>query len=336
MNILIVCINFYPSIGGLETITEILSKEFVRKGHEVTIITNTPDNHTKEFPFTILRNPSFLEVIKAYLKCDVFVHQVMSLKYIWPLFLYRKPWFVVYHQVNWEYGIKGKIKKMMSTFSNNICVSKTTALGYGLRRYTIINNAYNDSIFKNLNLQERRDIAFVGRLSRYKGLYLLIDAFNMFKANTNSDCKLNIIGDSRERGQIEQYANETRYGNDIYFWGMRTPEEVAKILNHNRVLAVTSTKPYLEAFGIVVLEGLACGCCVIGSSGDGIEEALNGFGFVYRNGDVKSLSDAFTKNYQKINSNNEDETLKVYLDSRSSSKVAEEYLYHFKNHKRNQ
>lgn len=290
-----VSINFYPSIGGIEIITENLANEFVKMGHQVTVITNSPDDNSRTFPFTVLRNPSKRETFKAYKKCDVYVHQAISLKYVWPLFILRKPFFIVYHQVGWEPGIKGKIKKLFSYFAHNICVSETTAKGYGLKKFDVIYNAYNNEVFKQTNFGERKDIVFVGRLNREKGVYLLIDAFNEFKERTNSDYKLDLVGDSNERIDIEEYAKTTKYYSDIHFLGSKKPEEVAQILNEHKVLAVTSTHPYYEAFGIVVLEGLACGCTVVGADGDGIEEALHRLGLLYHNGDVTSLRRALTK-----------------------------------------
>lgn len=199
MKILIVSINFYPSIGGIEILTENLAREFIKLGHNVTIITNTPDNKNKIFPFQVLRNPNKKEVIAAYRRCDVFVHQSISLKYVWPLFVLKRPFFIVYHQVGWEKGIKGKIKKLFSYFAHNICVSQTTAKGYGLRNYNVIYNSYNDSVFKYTNYGDRKDIVFVGRLNKDKGVYLLIKAFNKLKDETHSIVQLNFVGDSNEK-----------------------------------------------------------------------------------------------------------------------------------------
>lgn len=322
MNILMVSINFYPSIGGIEIVTENLAKEFIKMGHQVTVITNTPDDKSRTFPFTVLRNPSKKETFKAYKECDVYVHQAISLKYVWPIFLLRKPFFIVYHQVGWEPGFKGRIKKVFSRFAHNICVSETTAKGYGLKKYDVIYNAYNDKVFKQVNFGERKDIAFVGRLNRDKGAYLLIEAFNDFKERTHSDYELNLIGDSNERVDIEKYAKATKYSNDIHFLGSKKPEEIAVILNEHKILAVTSTHPYYEAFGIVVLEGLACGCIVVGADGDGIEEALHGCGLLYKNGDAKQLSQQL-EDSTLINFN---EKSQIWLQSRNFKCVANEYI----------
>lgn len=319
---------FYPHIGGLENITESLADEFVQMGHSVIVITNTIDKGKKEFPYIVLRKPSMKKIWEAYKWCDIFVHQQISLKLIWPYFLKKKPWFVVFHQVGWQEGIKGKIKSIMVKLSNNICVSKTTANGYKLKTYDLIYNAYNDNVFKYANNYIRKDIAFVGRLTKAKGVYLLIDAFNRFKRETGSDYVLKLIGDSSERKNIEEYAKQTTYAEDIYFLGAKEPIEISTILNECDILAVTSTHPYYEAFGIVVLEGLACGCTVIGADGDGIEEALHSFGILYKNGDEQDLCNAIIKAYNlpqdaKIANN---ALAAEWLNSRTKRKVAEEYI----------
>lgn len=322
-----VSINFYPSIGGIEILTANLAKEFVKMGHQVSIITNTPDDNSKTFPFRILRNPSKTEVFNAYKNCDIFIHQSISLKYVWPLFLRYKPFFIVYHQVGWENGIKGLIKRFFSFFSHNICVSKTTAKAYKLKSYHIIYNAFDNKIFNCTNNQNRKDIVFVGRLNKDKGAYLLIDAFNQYKKLTNSNYQLNMIGDSIEKKCIVEYALKTEYAHEIHFLGSKSPKEIATILNSSHILAVTSTHPYYEAFGIVVLEGLACGCIVVGADGDGIEEALHNNGILYKNGDTKALCNALIKAHNTTN--NLSFKAKEWLNSRTIFNVATQYIQLF-------
>lgn len=328
MNILMTVESFYPHIGGLESITESLANEFFSMGHSVVVITNTTEKGEKDFPYTVLRKPSLLKIWETYNWCDVFVHQQISLKMIWPLFLKRKPWYVVFHQVHWQNGIKGRIKFLVTKFSRNISVSRTTANGYGLKKSCIIYNAYNNDDFQRTNYEVRKDIAFVGRLTKEKGVYLLIDAFNQFKSRTDSNYILKIIGDSQERADIERYALQSQYANDIHFFGSKTPKEISAILNETDILAVTSTHPYYEAFGIVALEGLACGCSVIGADGDGIEEALHTCGILYKNGDVNDLCKALiiASNLTEKDKMEQYQKSVEWLKTRTKHNVASEYL----------
>ena len=334
MNILMMSINFYPSVGGIEIITENLANEFVRQGHSVTVVTNTPigENREKVYLFKLLRNPSFWGVFQEYRKCDVYVHQAISLKYIWPLFLLKKPFFIVYHQVGWQRGIKGLLKKAVSILGHHICVSNTVAKGYKLKSYDVIYNAYDNEVFNAVNEGRRADILFVGRLSKDKGGYLLIDAFNGFKRETGSDYHLNIIGDGPERKDIEAYASSTQFSQYISFLGQMSSKQVAHWLNRSHILAVPSTHPYYEAFGIVVLEGLACGCTVVGSDGDGIEEALHSAGILYKNGSWEDLCNALVKAYEMSEKEVQEKRkiAKEWLVQRRLSNVAFEYIKIFR------
>lgn len=329
MNILMASVFFYPHIGGIESVTEFLADEFTRMGHNVTVITRTTETGDKQFSYKVLRNPSKKELWNAYCHCDVFVHQGISLLWVWPLLLKRKPWFIVYHGTNYQKGYLGYLKKLCSYFANNIAVSETTAHGYRLHKASVIYNSYNNSIFKNTNSAERTGFVFLGRLQKEKGCYVLLDAFEKFKQATKSDFRLTFVGDGPDKTQIEIYSRSLSSHKDIHFTGFKYAKEAAEILNQNKILIVPST--YIEAFGIVVLEGLACGCIVIGSDSDGIEEALGDNGFLFKKGNVDELCQKM-KDFYSIP--HEDclklqEKANKWLDYLSLRKVAIAYIDEF-------
>lgn len=45
-----------------------------------------------------------------------------------------------------------------------------------------------------------------------------------------------------------------------------------------------------EPFKIVALEGIACGCVVVGSKGGGLKDAIGPCGLTFDNGDVAGLT----------------------------------------------
>ena len=47
---------------------------------------------------------------------------------------------------------------------------------------------------------------------------------------------------------------------------------------------------WLEPFGIVALEGIACGCVVVGSAGGGLKDAIGPCGVTFPNGDIQTLT----------------------------------------------
>jgi len=59
-------------------------------------------------------------------------------------------------------------------------------------------------------------------------------------------------------------------------------------LNEARILVVPSL--WNEPFGIVALEGIACGLAVVGSAGGGLPEAIGPCGLTFPNGDAAALA----------------------------------------------
>jgi len=65
-------------------------------------------------------------------------------------------------------------------------------------------------------------------------------------------------------------------------------EELVQLLNRHKIMVVPSV--WDEPFGVVALEGIACGCVVIGSEGGGLKQAIGSCGITYKNGDIEQLT----------------------------------------------
>ena len=70
-------------------------------------------------------------------------------------------------------------------------------------------------------------------------------------------------------------------------------DKLVELLNRHKVLVVPSR--YDEPFGIVALEGIACGCVVVGSNRGGLRESIGPCGFTFPNGDVSALAQALAR-----------------------------------------
>ena len=94
LKILVWSYSFHPKIGGIETMTEILGREFAALGHRVTVITLTPASTSapESFPFRVVRAPSRLQLLSLVAGCDVFLHNHLSLRVAFPLLFFRRPW----------------------------------------------------------------------------------------------------------------------------------------------------------------------------------------------------------------------------------------------------
>ena len=114
MNILVFSTVFYPAIGGIENQTLILVKEFVKKGHNVKVLTY--QNKKAELPgIEICYAPDYKKFVLLYLWCDIFYMPNISLKGIWlRLFNPHKQWIISHN--DFHFFQKGDIVSKLKHF----------------------------------------------------------------------------------------------------------------------------------------------------------------------------------------------------------------------------
>ena len=97
MRILLCSHWFFPSYGGVETVSRILAEEFVKAGASVTVVTKTPGANI-DAPYQVVRRPSFDAVRKLGNQSDV-IFQSLDLvaRHLVPLSLTRKPVVIAHH-----------------------------------------------------------------------------------------------------------------------------------------------------------------------------------------------------------------------------------------------
>ncbi|HEY9600525.1 MAG TPA: glycosyltransferase family 4 protein [Allocoleopsis sp.] len=329
MNILIYSPLFYPSIGGIETTLSILAHEFVERGHEVKVVSHVPANDSKEFPFQVIRNPNWQKLLKLTQWCDIYFQGCISLKGIWPLLMIRKP-LVVTHQTwycrsDGSIGLQDYLKRYLTQFSTNI--SASLALAKHLRgSSTVIHNPYREEIFYKMpEIPRDRDLVFLGRLVSDKGVHLLLDALAHLKA-LGLTPTLDIIGSGPEEPKLRQQVKQLELANQVNFVGAKVEKELAQLLNAHQILVVPSLWP--EPFGIVALEGIACGCVVIGSEQGGLTDAIGPCGVTFPNGDVSALTQALfdlLTHPERLATYRE--KAELHLSHHTKATVAEAYLH---------
>ncbi len=307
MKILIYSPAFLPHIGGLEIGQALLADRLTRLGQEVTVVTATaaPAAGTgigaadggsgaaaEGFPYRVLRQPTPVALLRAVRSCDVFFQANVSLRGLWPLLLVRRPWAVSHHswycrsdgRIAWQDRLKRRLLRFAAV---SISVSTAMAADLGSPSF-VIPNAYRDDLFRLLPGVERdRCFVFLGRMVSDKGVDLLIAALARLAARGLRP-RLSIVGDGVERPALERQAALLGVAAQIEFLGTRTDGELVALLNRHRVLVMPSR--YDEPFGVAALEGIACGCVVVGSAGGGLPEAIGPCGRVFRNGSAEELA----------------------------------------------
>lgn len=292
MKILIYSPKFYPSVGGLENLTLMLALEFIKKGHDVKVIC-FEQTGTDSCGVETYYQPSVFKQIALFFWSSVFYMPNLSLKGIWLLFINPFKNWVVSH--NGWYGPENgkaksaneKVKLFLLKFTKNISVSNAVA-AYLPVKSIVIPNCYDATIFHSAyEINRSSDVLFVGRLVSDKGIDVLINACLLLWGK-GLNFQLHVIGQGEMVNWIAKTIEENQLQEKVLLKGKITGQELAQEINAHKIMVVPST--WNEPFGIVALEGLACGCKVICSSGGGLPEAVGAFGDLFENGNVEELT----------------------------------------------
>jgi glycogen(starch) synthase len=286
MNILLTAHRFFPDVGGTETAAESTAHEFSKAGHKVVVITQTPGERLPMALYELVRRPSVQRLLELYDWCDVVVQEILALRSSWPLLLIRKPW-VVIHQ-DWMdrgSGLRVWLKLQLPRFAKNIAVSQAVADRLPVPA-TVILNAYRSEVFcPPFGNNRSDDVIFVGRLIRGKGVGVLIDAMRELERR-GIHRKLTIVGTGPDGAEFKGAAK----GLPVTFVGVKRDRELSELIAEHKIMVVPSVEP--EPFGIVALEGLACGCLVVASAHGGLPEAVGPHGVLFEPGNAIALADA--------------------------------------------
>ena len=291
MKILLGSHHFFPSTGGIETVSNLFAREFVERGHEVRVVTQTPGNG--DFPFAVIRQPGTFELIQQVRWCDVFLQNNISLRTLWPLLFVRRPLFIAHQtwitnpdgSTGWLHWLKRCVLRHATSFAISGAIAESLPVP-SIR----VGNPYDDEVFKGSPTElKKRELIFVGRLVSDKGASLLLDALKLM----TTKARLTMVGNGPERAALEKQTAESGLQAQVEFAGSRHGEQLADALREHEILVVPSL--WQEPFGIVALEGIACGCVVIGSAGGGLAEAIDSCGVTFPNGDARALANAMTR-----------------------------------------
>lgn len=291
MKILIYSPSFYPNIGGLETIIADLATEFSIQGYIVKVVSQTPNTDSKKFAFEVIRQPKPRHLLKLIRWCDIYFQACISLKGIFPLFAVPKPLVASHH--NWYCRPNGNkswqdyLKKFVSLFATNVSVSYAIARQLPGKSLVIPNCYQEDTFYLMPEVKRDKELIFLGRLVSDKGVNLLLQAIANLKEQQLTP-RLTIIGNGPEEKKLRQQTKDLDIENQVDFVGVKKERELTELLNSHQIMVVPSL--WNEPFGIVALEGIACGCVVVGSEGGGLKDAIGACGVTFPNDDVSALT----------------------------------------------
>jgi len=148
-------------------------------------------------------------------------------------------------------------------------------------KIAVINNGINPEEYKldiKQNVVEKEfTILSVSSLIKSKGIDINIKAISILKKKY-PDLKYCIVGDGEERDNLKRLVAELKVEENVFFTGRLPHEEAVQYMNKASIMSLPS---WMEGFGIVYIEAMACGKPVVAVRGQGIEDVIveseNGF-----------------------------------------------------------
>ena len=159
-------------------------------------------------------------------------------------------------------------------------------------------------------------IGYVGRLVEPKGLTLLIEVL----LDLPDFCRVVFIGHGPMKGELEELAKRLNVGNRVIFKEVIPPQDVPLEMQKMDVFVLPSlTRPnWMEQFGRVLIEAMACETPVIGSSSGEIPRVIDNAGLIFPEGNVQELNRCIRKLL-------DDPGLYAQLATRGRQRVLEHY-----------
>ena len=163
--------------------------------------------------------------------------------------------------------------------ADRVCVVRN---GVDLERYRMNHQAPDHT-------DRRPIIAFAGQLIPEKGAMTLLKAVARLKdGDSNVAVKLRIAGNGPLEGELRQFAID-HHLESVEFVGQVT--DVRRFFQEATIVVVPSE--WAEAAGLVAMEAMACGACVLASDRGGLPEIIGRDGeggLLFRAGDVGDLA----------------------------------------------
>jgi glycosyltransferase involved in cell wall biosynthesis len=327
MRILLYSYVFWPSVGGVETITATLADNIIRLGHDCVVVTETPLNGKEEIGnYEVVRKPGYKKRLTLARQSSI-IHSNGSSVAMFPYARLAGRPFIWTHNgyqvscvdgLGWLDGeaapmspvaslryhyrkrgltcllkesVKLTVRRLIANHVDlNIACTQWVAQRQPLSNQVVAYTPYSLKNFASASREEPTvyDFIYVGRLVSEKGLPDLIKAFHLLVSDSQyQGVTLAIVGDGFMKTSLQEMTDELKLNRNVFFLGSKQGADLVKAIAQSRIGIVPSR--WEEPMGGVSLELLAAGKNLIVSADGGHAECVGDAGLKFKNGDYNGL-----------------------------------------------
>lgn len=165
------------------------------------------------------------------------------------------------------FPISKTLLKCCIKFADEVyCLDEKIAKLFKLKKFKVVRNGMRLNSHKKVS-QKFKTITFVGWIIEQKGIFDLLDAWNLIDEKVG--WKINVIGpaSNENKKRLEEYVS-----TDVHYLGELERDDVLRCLADSYIFALPS---HTEGFPYAVLEAMSAGCCLFVSDVGGINALFN-------------------------------------------------------------
>jgi len=325
VNILLYAFPFAPQIGGLERLTENTARRLAGRGHQVTVVTDTPAARPDGYPFRVLRRPALWALVAAIRRSDVVhLNGFDAAVFACAAFFWRP---IVWQHIDYDtvdprglcshYGRScdfhlrrcwrclrsdhsrvGSLRTLAAfaakVIASRLVEANLVAATYAARRLRLP-RAYLLPLGVDVSQFSPVDapaggfsLLFSGRHVPAKGCDVLVRAAALCREQ-GLPVRTVIAGDGPHRPSTERLARSLGLNGSVTFTGFVPDSDLVKLIQASSAVVVPSTND--EYYCLAALEAMSCGIPVIASDAGSLPEILGSSGLLFPPGNAQALAD---------------------------------------------
>ena len=217
----------------------------------------------------------------------------------------------LYKNIDMMIAVTNLVKEQLEKYIPKDIRPKIETSYIGANTPKLLSNEEKNSLKKSFNITDEFIVCIVGRIEEAKGQHIVLEAVESLR-KSGIKIKTLVVG----HYMYENYFNNLKnsYPNDIFTGFVSNPTDFMQISD----CVVLATKK--ETFGLVIIEAMKCGVCVLGSNSGGPLESIDDMktGIHFKTMDSDDL-------YEKLRLIYENKELREKLAVAGQEKANKEY-----------